>query len=237
MKSEVFRWTNTHVSATIGPGQGGTPPVHNAAATWTGTAVVAVTLLTVGACSSGSDDDASNGGEVEGVELETGTTQPPGSDGEAVRPFIEDLLARYETSLNDILADQQVAQDSSDPAVEEYRDLFEPGSDAAEQTIAGWQANADEGVTVEPSEAGTPAVASWLDGEIEVVSDDEVTFPTCDEHHYGVYDAQGEPIEDVQLVDQPGEGVAVRVDGEWRLRELEILGTETGCRTNGTEDA
>ena len=213
--------------------------MHNAAATWAGRAVMAVSLLAFGACSSGSDDDASTGGgdEVEGVPLETGTTQPPGSDGAAVQPYVEDLLARYEASVNDILADQQVTKDANDPAVEEYLDIFEPGSDAAEETIAGWQANADEGLTVEASEAGTPAIASRVDGDIEAVSDDEVTFPTCDEHHYDVHDAQGDPIETVELVGQPGKGVAVRIDGEWRLRELEILGTETGCRTNGTEGA
>lgn len=208
------------------------------AAAWTGTAVLTVSLL--GACASGSDDDASTGSgdEVEGVPLDTTPTEPPGSDGAAVQPYVEDLLARYEATVNDILADQPAAQDPSNPAVEEYLDIFEPGSGAAEQTVAGWRANAEEGLTVEPSETGEPAIASWLDGEIEAVSDDEVTFPTCDEHHYRVYDAQGDPVEDVRLADQPGTGVAVRVDGEWRLRELEILGTETetGCRTAGTED-
>jgi hypothetical protein len=196
-----------------------------------------VSLLVVGACSSGSDDTGTGtDGEVEGVELEPTATEPPGSDGAAVQPYVEDLLARYEATVNDILADQPAAQDPSNPALEEYLDVFEPGSDAAEETLAGWRANAEEGLTVEPSEAGEPAIASSLDGEVESVSDDEVTFPTCDEHHYGVYDAQGDPVEDVQLADQPGRGVAVRVDGQWRLRELEILGTETGCRTDGTED-
>jgi len=210
--------------------------VHTAV-TWRHTAVLAVSLLAVGACSSGSDDDASTGSGdgVEGVQLDPTSTEPPGSDGAAVQPYVEDLLARYETTVNDILADQPAAQDPSNPTVEEYLDIFEPDSDAAEQTLAGWRANAEEGLTVEPSEAGEPAIASWLDGEIEAVSDDEVTFPTCDEHHYSVHDAQGDPVEDVRLTDQPGRGVAVRIDGQWRLRELELLGTETGCRTDGTD--
>ena len=204
-------------------------------------AAAGVVALAVGAsCSSGDDDagDTSSDDDVEGVPLETGTTQAPASDVEAVTGHVEDLLSSYEDAVNTILADQSVAIDEGSPEVEAYRDLFEPDSQAADEAVQGWRANAQQGISYRPTEESRPAVASWLDGDIEVVSDDEVAFPTCDEHHMESLDADGQSLGLIEVVDRPGRGVAVRVDGRWYLRDLELLvQDEGGCRTEDREDA
>ena len=115
--------------------------------------------------------------------------------------------------------------------------MFEPGSAAAEDAIAGWRGDAAEGITVESSEPGRPAIVVWLDGDVEVVSDVEVAFPICDRHLYRVLDGGGALAEEVRLVDRPARGEAVLVDGRWYLRELEILTTPGACRTAGPEEA
>jgi hypothetical protein len=196
-----------------------------------------VALLATGGCSPG--DDGSNDGdgdEVEGVELETGTTQAPASDLEAVTGHVEDLLSDYEDAVNAILLDQEVTLDGSSPEVEAYRALFEPGSEAVAETLGGWQANAEAGVEYRPADPSQPGVRSWLDGDLDAVSDDEVTFPTCDEHHMETLDGEGRLIEEIEVVGLAGEGVAVRVGGRWYLRDLELLPDEPPCDVSGRDN-
>jgi len=189
----------------------------------------AMALLAAGACSSGGDDDEATGDdEVAGVPLEP-NAQAPASDLEAVTGHVEGLLAGYEDAVNAIVLDQQVALDESSPEVEAYRDLFEPDSEVAAEALHGWRANAQVGVEYRPVEDEPHPIRSWLDGDIEVVSDDEVRFPTCDEHHMEAYDGEGELVEEILVEGQSGEGVAVRVDGRWYLRDLELSADGAPC--------
>lgn len=200
-------------------------------ATWQRTiagALGGLAFLAAGACSAGDDEATGDDDEVAGVPLEDGA-EAPASDIEAVTGYVEDLLAGYEDAVNAILLDQQVTLDESSPEVAAYRALFEPGSEAVAEAMEGWQANAEAGVEYRLTDTGDPGIRSRLDGELEVVSDDEVTFPTCDEHHLLTYDGQGALVEEIRVVDLAGEGVAVRVDGHWYLRDLELSADAAPC--------
>jgi hypothetical protein len=156
------------------------------------------------------------------------TTEPSGRDPEAVTGYVEDLLRRYDAAVNAIIADPAVVRDRTDPLVAEYVGLFEPDSTVADEALAGW---ADAGTTVRPLNASTPMIASRLDGALEVVDDDEVGFATCAAHHYVLYDGQGAVQDVVDRVGQAGQGVAVRIDGRWHLRGIELRDDRPACAT------
>lgn len=198
---------------------------------WSAAAVAGVLLVV--AC-SGGDDDADNPPPTEdqGVQL-------PADDDDAaevVTGDVEALLAEYSRTVNGIIADPAVARDPSHPLVVAYVDLFEADSQLAAEALAGWEQQAAGGVTIEPVNDEHPALVSRLDGPVEITSPDEVHFPTCDEHRYIQYDAEGAVDDLVEETLQHGEGVAVRVDGGWRLRDLRNLVDGQGCQTTGTED-
>jgi hypothetical protein len=126
-------------------------------------------------------------------------------------------------------------RDRAAPVVVEYLDLFEPASTVADEALAGWADSADAGTTVRPLNSSTPMIVSRLDGDIEAAGDDEVSFATCADHHYQQYDGQGVVQNVVDMVGRAGQGVAVRVDGRWRLRRLELRDDRPACAsaTNG----
>ena len=185
-------------------------------------------LVAAGALFAGGCRDDNDGAADEGAS--TPTAQPPGTEPDAVEPIIEDLLARYDDAVNVIMVDQAIAADGDDEVVQGYLDVFEPGSEVAARALDGWKANAESGLAIAPAEAGGRAVVSRLDGELETVSADEVRFPTCDEHHYDILDADGAMTGRVESSELPGEGVAVRTDGRWYLSELTFAEGE-GCGT------
>lgn len=207
--------------------------------------VTAVALLlavaVAGACSPGDDEVEADDG-IEGVDLGDGGGggQPSAEeDVEAVTGLVEDLLAGYEETVNAIVVDQSVALDDGSAEIEAYRALFEPGSEAVADAVEGWRANAEAGVEYRATDPSKPPIGSWLDGDLEVVSGDEVTFPTCDEHHMETLDGDGRVVETIEVVGMAGEGVAVRVGGRWYLRDLELLPDAPACDTDrpgGTDE-
>lgn len=197
-------------------------------------ATVAVAGAALLAACGGDDATADRASELSSDSGRTSDTEPPADDPEAVRPFVEDLLERYDEVTDQIVADPAVAADRDDLLVQEYLSLFEPGSDYAEQRLESWAANGEAGVSMRPVDDQHLTNESQLDGEIEAVSDDEVRFPTCDEQRFEVLDRQGRVTQRTELFVQPGEGVAVRVDGEWRLRQLDAFEGTAGCRTGDT---
>jgi hypothetical protein len=198
--------------------------------------LMAAAALLVGACGgpTGGADDG-EGDDAGGVEAPSraGRPQPVGTDAEAVQPYIIELLARYDTVANQIVADPAVAGDPDNPLVRDLLALFEPGSDAAAALVDSWAERGEAGDSMRPISDDRPATATRLDGDIETVSGDQVSFPSCDELHFEVVDGAGLVVERVRDLRQPGEGVAVRVDGEWRLRRLEVIEGRGGCRTEG----
>lgn len=188
-----------------------------------------VLLAAAAACSSGDDDaDGSDSAERETERATTTTGAPSAAE---VAPDIEELLDRYGSVVNRIIAEPSVAKDPDHPLMVDFAELFAPGSDQVAHSVAGWTAMSDAGTIIEPISGEHPATVSRLDGSVELTAADEVRFATCEEHRYLQLNAQGGVDELVENVLQHGAGVAVRIDDQWRLLELEIIVDGAGCQT------
>ena len=198
-----------------------------------GVALLVAAALGAAACSSGGD--GGDGGQVSGggasAERRAAGGQPSGDDPEAVRPYVEALVAGYDEAVNALVAEPSLAADRAAPTVRAYLDVFEPDSAEADEALAGWAGAGEEGGSVRPLNAATPMIATTVDGGVETVGDDEVVFATCAEHHYQQLDGTGTVVDVVDVVGLAGEGVAVRVDGAWRLRTLELRDDRPSCAT------
>jgi hypothetical protein len=183
---------------------------------------VAGALLSVACSGDGGGDGASD------AAADGGSSR---LDTDRVHDEIVRLLADYDAVVNQIIAEPGVTDDASGPLVEQYLDLFEPDSEFAGQALETWRANAADGISIEPYTEGRPANLTRLDGDIEVVSDDEVRFPTCSEFRQLVYEGD-RVVEGLPYKEQPGESVAVRGDDGWVLRRRDVFTDVPECATD-----
>jgi hypothetical protein len=189
-------------------------------------------LLLLPACGGDGDRAGADEGRAGAVgSRNVGGAEPPGSDVDEVRPYIADLLDQHDDVLNQILADPGVARDRDDLLIQQYVALYEPGSDFPDGVIAAWVTMSDAGEHLEPYQDGQEVNDTVLT-DVTPVSDDEVRFTTCHTLRYRSYDAGGQVVEEQPGQAQVGEGVAVRVDGEWRLRRIDTSDV-SGCATPG----
>jgi hypothetical protein len=175
------------------------------------------------ACGGGDGDGASpDGGQAgpEGIGGRDGG-EPAADDVDAVLPYLEDLLAEHDRVVAEILADPSVAEDPDGSLIGQYRDLFVPDSELPDRVIAAWADEAAAGRTVEPYDDQHPVVETFVDGEVEVVDDDEVRVPTCEVRRERTY-VDGELTGGVPMRESASETVAVRVDGRWRISSRQI---------------
>jgi hypothetical protein len=186
-------------------------------------ALVVLSLLASAAC---SDDDAAVDDATE--------SQPGGLDADQVQDRIGRLLADYDDVVNQIIANPQVTEDPEDPLVQQYLDLFEPDSEFARQALDTWRNNAADGITIEPFDPANPANLTRLDGDVEIVSDDEVRFPTCSEFRQLVHQ-NGRIIEGLPFMEQPGQSVAVLDDDGWVFRRRDVFTDVTECKTDNPD--
>jgi hypothetical protein len=191
-------------------------------------ALVVALALVAGAC-GGADGGSGGSGESGGAPAPDRLAVPLGTDTAAVAPYVDELLSSYNASVNEIAATPALAGDAEAPAVQAYLDLFEPGSEPAAAAVDFWRNQGIVGDSTRPYTPGEPAFATRLDGALETVSEDEVTFPTCVEVAFETVNAQGQRVDVEPGSSVPGEGAAVRVDGEWRLRRLDRFNGEEGC--------
>jgi hypothetical protein len=191
-------------------------------------AVVLLGSLIAAAACGGDDDEVGPGTTRPRGDGTTSTTEPPGTEPADVQPYITNLLARYDELTNQIVAEPSVATDRNSRLIRDYLALVEPGSDA-EGAIETWVDSAAQGITIRPYSDDAPAFATSVNGEIETVSEDEVTVPTCETQNYRRYDGQGRETEFVTEQSVPGEATAVRVGGQWRLRRIDIASNVVGC--------
>jgi hypothetical protein len=208
------------------------------------TAVVLVAGLVASSCSSGDDDssdseglDADDGGSDDrGSDDETTTTEPAdeptAAEPDQVVPYLEDLLARYDAAVNEIVADPSVAGDSRDPATEEFLSLFEVTSEFAAGSVEGWMSQAEQGIVLEPASPDRGVNTTTLEGPPTRIDDDTIMFGHCTIQSYVVVEDGAETRrEDRRLL--PGTGQAVRVDGHWLLEEITTPPDTQGCITQG----
>jgi hypothetical protein len=188
----------------------------------------------LGAC--GGDDhraSADDSTDETGESRQSGSTQPEATDAEAVQPYVEDLLETYDEVVNEIIADPGVAADRDSLLVQEYLSLFEPDNEFAEQVIDRWVADGEQGLSIQPYDEEHPANVTTIDGEIEVVSSDEVRVPLCIEQRQNTY-RDDQLVQGLPLLERPGESVVVRVDGEWLMRSREVFGDRSECGGEGS---
>jgi hypothetical protein len=190
-------------------------------------AAIAGVLVLSTAC-SGDDDTGDPGGSGAGDGETSARAGADRIEGEIVR-----LLADYDAVVNQIIADPQVTVDPDGPLVEQYLDLFEPDSEFARQALETWRSNAAQGISIEPYDDEHPANLTRLDGDVEIVSDDEVRFPTCSELRQLVYEGD-RVVEGLPLMEQPGESVAVLVDDDWVFRRRDVFTDVPECATEGS---
>lgn len=206
--------------------EAGPTPVIGDRRCWTLFAAgVAGALLLSVAC-SGDDGGGDSDAAADGASARL--------DTDRVHDQIVRLLADYDAVVNQIIAEPEVTDDPSGPLVEQYLDLFEPDSEFAGQALETWRANAADGISIEPYTEGHPANLTRLDGDIEVVSDDEVRFPTCSEFRQLVY-RDGRVVEGLPYMEQPGESVAVRGDDGWVLRRRDVFTDVPECVTDNPD--
>lgn len=198
---------------------------------------VALSLAVVaGGCGGGGAGGAGGGDDesaVGGATVPDRVDVPLGTEPEAVAPYIDDLLTSYNTSVNEIAAAPTLANDPAGPALEAYLGLFEHDSAAASQAVAFWRNQAAVGDSTRRYSPDRPAFDTRIDGPVETVSEDEVTFPTCVEVAFETVNAQGQRVDVEPGASVPGEGTAVRIGDGWRLRRLDQFAGTEGCRGEG----
>lgn len=146
-----------------------------------------------------------------------GSSEEDGADEEALRQALEDLMDRYDSIVERVLADPAVAGDLDNPIVGEYLALFAPDSSFPQGVLGFWEDEGVRGRSYRPGPRGRLYDSTVL--STEVLSPDEVSFTVCTLSSVEVVDAGGTVIE-AQGGASGGEGVAARVDGSWLLREL-----------------
>jgi hypothetical protein len=201
--------------------------------------LLALVALVVGALVAGCSGSGGSGDEVEpvGAGAGRGGNDPSADDVEAVEDILAELLERHDEVVADAIADPAAATADGSELVDDLRALYSPGSAMPDQIVGSWTADAESGVRRHAIEDDYPAIASRLDGEVEVVSADEVRFPLCQELRFASYDADGNLVEMMPYREQPGAASAVRVDGDWLLVQLDTFEGQAACRAEGTEES
>jgi hypothetical protein len=187
-------------------------------------------VLLVGASAACSGDDPADVDPASGAP--DAESSSAALDADEVRDQVTSLLVEYDDVVNQIIADPQVTHDPDGPLVERYLDLFEPDSEFADQALETWRTNADQGVSIKPYDDEHPANLTRLDGDVEIVSDDEVRFPTCSEFRQLVYEGD-RVVEGLPFMEQPGESVAVLSDDVWVFRRRDVFTDVPECDTEG----
>lgn len=199
-----------------------------------GLVVVLVAALPVASCSgddAGDDSSAVVGETVPPRQGAAGANdeEPPGTDPAAVEPHIERLLESYDEITGQIVADARIRSDPDHALYGRLADVMAPGSAPATLEIEGLSVGYPDGSYQLPYVEGDLPVRRRLDGPLQTVSANQVSFPVCTRFDYRVYDGLGRQTEFSQGSDVPGRGAAQRIDGEWRISELEIDYGHMGC--------
>lgn len=199
-----------------------------------GVAVLAavLTLLGLGLAASacGDDDDggsprAERGGSSGDTTVPS--TEPPGSEPAEVRVYIEDLLAQLDEVTDQIVRDPAVVLDPESELVEEFETLYAPDSEGLTGGLGAFRQSAEDGTRLEPVNSDH-TIQTDLTGDVETIDEEHVSFPVCSTMTHRELDRDGTVVEYIPHLAHPGEGFAVRVEGEWRLERLDVF-TNTVC--------
>lgn len=191
-----------------------------------GMPVVLSCLVLVAAC-SGDDDGPDDPTEPSETTAETtDATQPPASDGEAVRPYIEDLLESWDGSMTAILADPRPVADDADHQLRaDLAEAFTDDSPYVEDLGSLLEGYIAQDTGIRPGPGGTVQQTALLHFT-ETPDDEHLSFVFCSFNDGVDYSLETGVELSPSVGVRQGAGEAVRVDGEWRLHRLQRLSFE-----------
>jgi hypothetical protein len=136
------------------------------------------------------------------------------------------LMARYDTATTAILEDPRIASDVSDPRVAAYESVFVADSSFSKGALASWAQEGAQGRAYRPGADG-----QLLKSRVVSVSTgtDSAAFDVCTAKSFVIVDSSGQTIGSEGGV-AAAHGVAVRDDGEWKLRDLTEIASSV-CRS------
>jgi hypothetical protein len=183
-----------------------------------------VAALILGAC--GGDDEEGGDDELPPRTTEeqaTTTTEPPGTEPAAVEPIVVDLLARLDAVTTEIVGDPgAVVNDPDSPALAELREIFAPG-DAYNARIDTYRRNAEAGITSTPVNADQ-VVTTTVVGDLRTVDANSTEGSLCVLNTYRSTGSGGGELKD--HVANPGLIAAVRIDGVWKIQQIDMDDTQ-----------
>ena len=144
------------------------------------------------------------------LPLATAAPQP-------IETQLQHLLDRYDAAAADILTDPRVASDPASPKVAAFLALFPQGSKFAEGTVTYWAEEGAKGRFYRPGPGGALFTSKLR--KVVASSDTEVSFTVCATESMEIVDQAG-TIQQANGGLSGGEIVAVKVNGEWLLRDL-----------------
>jgi len=131
-------------------------------------------------------------------------------------------MGRYDSATNALLARPSDAADASASTRGAYLAVFVPGSAFASGALASWAHEGAQGHSYQSGSRGqlvTTQVTS-----VEPVASNTVGFGVCVASSFVIVDSAGHVLESQGGI-AAGHGVAVRVDGQWLLRDLSLTGS------------
>ena len=193
---------------------------------WVGpVAVVLAAVLLAGGC---GDDDEAAGREQPSTTTTTSTpttttTQPPGTEAAAVEPIVRDLLDRLDEITDEIIQDPTVVLDPDAPILAEFAEVHAPG-EAYDARLRTYRQNADRGLIAEPLNGQRTTTTSMV-GHLSTVDQNTVEGPLCILYNYRATDTQGYGEVKDGLA-HPGRVTAVRLDGTWKIQQIDVDDTQ-----------
>jgi hypothetical protein len=186
--------------------------------------VTLAAALMIGAC--GGDDEPAGDDELPSTTTEdqaTTTTDPPGTEPGAVEPIVVNLLARLDAVTTEIVGDPgAVVNDPNSPALAELEEIFAPG-DAYNARLDTYRRNAEAGITSTPVNADQ-VVTTTVVGDLRTVDENSIEGSLCVLNTYRSTGSDGGELKD--HVANPGLVTAVRIDGSWKIQQIDMDDTQ-----------
>lgn len=187
-------------------------------------ALVGVLVLTLligcGGDASGEDERSS-----EASTPSTPTTQPPGTDPEAVRPIVEDLLARLDDVVDRIVRDPSLVAQDDAPVLDELAEVHAPG-EAYDARLSTYRRSAEDGIRLVPVNA-TLTGTTVLTGDLTTVDRDTVEGPLCIHNTYRLVDESGVFGQVMDGVSFAGRVRAIRAEGTWKIQQIDEYSSQS----------
>ena len=111
-----------------------------------------------------------------------------------------------------------MALDPQEPILAELAEVHAPG-EAYDARMRAYRDNARRGLTFEPLN-GNPASRTTLVGQLSPIDRNTVEGLLCTVYHYRAVDAEGYG-EVIDGLAHPGRVTAVRLDGAWKIQQID----------------